>query len=100
MSAFHEDLAAHYPHNLTRYILNNGIGASVGTAQSVPLSTHLYALANVIDTLPDTPGTFRWPRVSPTGHGVANLTDTQRTHSLQDLAKGLRRWVQNHRISP
>ena len=100
MSAFHENLAAHYPHNLTWYILNNGIGASVGTAQSVPLSTHLHTLANVIDTLPDAPGTFRWPRVSPTGHGVANLTDAQRTHSLQDLAKGFRLWIQNHRSSP
>jgi phosphonopyruvate decarboxylase len=99
MSAFHENLAAEFPPNLSWYVLNNGIGASVGTAQSVPLSTQIRTLANIIDTLPDAPGSFAWPRVSPTGHGVAIVPPEKRTHTLQDLALGFHLWIQQQRIS-
>lgn len=67
MSNMKDHLADNYPENLYWYILNNGIGASVGTAKSLPLAPWYYELARVIPTIPDEPGTFPYPRVRDQG---------------------------------
>jgi len=58
-----DHLAGDYPSNLHWYVLNNGIGASVGTSESLPLGAQYDDLARVIETRPDEPGTFAHPRV-------------------------------------
>ncbi len=92
MSCMKEHLAAHYPDNLHWYILDNGIGASVGNAASVPLSTQCHNLARVVKIKPDAPGTFRYPRVSATGV-YADQADAQLPGTLTGLARGFRRWI-------
>lgn len=57
-------LAAKYPDNLHWVVLDNGIGASVGTSKSVPLPPEVYQRAKVIRTIPDgLPGQFQAPRI-------------------------------------
>lgn len=57
-------LAADYPDNLNWVILDNGIGASVGTSKSVPLPPEIYWRARVIRTIQDgLPGEFKAPRI-------------------------------------
>lgn len=63
MSLMKDHLAGDYPRNLHWYILNNGIGASVGTSESIPLGEVYDDLARVIPTTADEPGTFGHPRV-------------------------------------
>ncbi|MFM7051368.1 MAG: thiamine pyrophosphate-dependent enzyme [Planctomycetota bacterium] len=63
MSAMKDQLAADYPPNLHWYVLDNGIGASVGTSESLPLPECCSDLARVIRTRPDEPGSFAHPRV-------------------------------------
>lgn len=67
MGSMKDNLAANYPKNLQWYILDNGIGASVGIADSVPLGNWHYELARVIPTIPEAPGTFSYPRVRNRG---------------------------------
>lgn len=67
MGSMKDNLAANYPDNLQWYILDNGIGASVGVADSVPLGNWHYELARVIPTIPEAPGTFPYPRVRNRG---------------------------------
>lgn len=67
MSPMLPNLEADYPKNLQWYILDNGIGASVGTAQSIPLMDAHFHHAKVIRTEPDKPGTFAYPRVGSRG---------------------------------
>lgn len=50
-----DHLTIDYPPNLNWYILNNGIGASVGISKSLPLIPQYYELARVILTIPDDP---------------------------------------------
>jgi len=52
-----------YPPNLYWYILDNEIGASVGTAESVSLPTWAEDVARIIPTKADEPGEFNDPRV-------------------------------------
>ncbi len=78
MSGMKDHLLAEYPANLHWYILNNHIGASVGIAESLPLSPLYEILANVIETLPDPPGTFCYPRVKAPGSGKKNLATLTR----------------------
>lgn len=73
MGSMKDNLAAEYPDNLQWYILNNGIGASVGVARSVPLGEWHYELARVIPTIPDAPSSFAYPRVK--GNGVYFSTE-------------------------
>lgn len=93
MSTMKDHLAWDYPPNLHWYILDNHIGASVGTARSVPLSPFHRALARVIETRPDVPGAFKHPRVRAAGANLpANLAAGDSTN-LADLARGFRAWV-------
>lgn len=63
-----DNLAADYPANLHGYILDNGIGASVGVSRSIPLAPWYYDLAHVIRTIPDgLPGEFMDRRVGAHG---------------------------------
>jgi phosphonopyruvate decarboxylase len=93
MSGMKEHLLADYPPNLFWYVLDNGIGASVGTAASVPLSPLCRQLARVVATVPDAPGSFRHPRVSTTGAYAAEAA-RQAPGALTGLARGLRRWIE------
>lgn len=68
MSWVKDNLAADYPGNLFGYILDNGIGASVGVSRSIPLAPWYYDLARVIRTIPDgLPGEFKPQRVGAHG---------------------------------
>lgn len=67
MSHMKDHLKTEYPDNLHWYILDNGIGASVGTIRSTPLNPDHYQLARVIPTIPDAPGSFKYPRVNARG---------------------------------
>ena len=49
-----------------------------GIAESLPLSPLYEILANVIETLPDPPGTFCYPRVKAPGSGEKNLATLTR----------------------
>ena len=92
MSGMKDVLAADYPPNLHWYILDNGIGASVGAAASVPITPLCRTLARVVATVPDAPGSFRHPRVRTTGVYAAEAVD-QAPGTLTGLARGLRRWI-------
>ena len=83
MSLMKDHLAVDYPANLHWYILDNRIGASVGTSESVPLGAHFDDLARVIETRPDEPGSFAHPRVRATHAGAP----------LSSLAARFRDWV-------
>lgn len=64
-----DNLAAKYPRNLHGYVLDNGIGASVGVSRSLALAPWHYDLTRVIRTVPDgRPGEFTDKRVG--AHGV------------------------------
>lgn len=67
MSNMKDHLTDYYPPNLEWFILNNGIGASVGTARSLPLASWYFDLARVIQTVPDEYGSFKHPRVRGVG---------------------------------
>ena len=83
MSAMKDHLAGDYPANLHWYILDNGIGASVGTSESLPLAASYDDLARVIETRADEPGSFRHPRVRATSPGAP----------LSALSSRFRRWL-------
>jgi hypothetical protein len=96
MSCMKDHLAVTYPDNLSWYILNNGIGASVGTAASLPLAPWYDDLARVIPTLPDEPGSFTYPRVR--GKGVYFDTDEARYMAekigpLASHAERFKQWI-------
>ncbi len=95
MSCMKDQLFHDYPTNLRWYILDNGIGASVGTAASLPLSPLYHTLAKVIQTIPDTPGSFTYPRIRVCGC----YADEKRKDetSLAGLARGMRRWVEEQK---
>jgi hypothetical protein len=81
MSAMKEQLAGDYPPNLHWYILDNGIGASVGTSESMPLPASIHDLARVVETRADEPGSFPHPRVRAVVEGapLSSLTLRFRT---------------------
>lgn len=83
MSAMKEQLAADYPPNLHWYILDNGIGASVGTSESMPLPASCHDLARVVETRADEPGSFPHPRVGAVIDGAPFRT----------LAARFRAWI-------
>lgn len=83
MSCFSQDhLPYSYPPNLVYYILDNGIGASVGTTQSLPLSAHHYRIGRVVRNKPDMPGSFQHPRV---GKGHYDEAPGYRESGMQPL---------------
>ena len=85
MSAMKDHLLLEYPANLHWYILNNGMGASVGGPTSLPLSPLYDAMARVIATQPDG-GPFPHPRVGLPGHEGPSA-------SLAPLARRFREWI-------
>lgn len=85
MSAMKDHLLLDYPANLHWYILNNGIGASVGGPTSLPLSPLYRSLARVIPTR-EASGPFPHPRVGLNGsEGPSG--------SLAPLAQRFRTWI-------
>lgn len=94
MSCMKDHVTAQYPPNLHWYILNNHLGASVGVAESLPLSPLYDCLARVIETRPDAPGTFPHPRVRPIGANLPAHRPTGEQPQLAHLARGFRAWVE------
>lgn len=95
MSTMKEQLTAQYPPNLHWYILNNHVGASVGTAESLPLSPMYHHLARVIETKPDEPGSFIHPRVMANGANMPHALPAGEAPRLAHLARGFRAWVES-----
>gem|GEM_PF-3591497 len=93
MSCMKDQLCAHYPPNLHWYILDNHLGASVGTAESLPLSPFYQQLARVIETRPDEPGSFIHPRVRAQGANMPTTLPNDESPRLAHLALGFRAWV-------
>ena len=85
MSAMKDHLLLEYPANLHWYVLNNGVGASVGGPTSLPLSPLYRALARAVATRADD-GPFPHPRVG-LGEGQGPSA------SLAPLAERFRRWI-------
>jgi len=81
MSTAKDHLFDNYPPNLRWMILDNGIGASVGTAESLPLAPWYYNLAHVIPTTPDEYGEFTHPRV----RGIGVYFDTDEAREMAKL---------------
>jgi phosphonopyruvate decarboxylase len=93
MSAMKEQLRAEFPPNLRWYVLDNGIGASVGTSESIPLGSSLDGLAEVIATRPDEPGSFPHPRVSAVGARFGDESPAGIRGTLQSLSWRFRDWL-------
>ncbi len=98
MSTMKDHLAAEHPPNLTWYVLDNGVGASVGGAQSLPVAPAIREMAHVIRTRPDEPGAFPHPRLSTRG-AYAYCLPEQPAGSLQGLTRGFRDWVATARFT-
>lgn len=97
MSTMKDQLCAQYPPNLHWYILDNHLGASVGTAESLPLSPLYHSLARVIETRPDEPGSFLHPRVRALGANMPTQMPEGEAPRLAHLAQGFREWAK-HRL--
>lgn len=96
MSTMHAVLSEtkNYPPNLYWYVLDNGIGASVGTAESVALPPYTEKLARIIPTKTDEPGEFKDPRVpEPT-----EIARRFQHWVLQESAQNRARKVFNERL--
>ena len=94
MSSMKDHLLASYPVNLYWYVLNNHVGASVGTAESIPLAPIYRSLARVIETISDPPDSFPHPRVCARGANIVDDPPAGEKHNLASLARGFRAWVQ------
>lgn len=87
MSTMKEHLLLWRPANLHWYVLNNGVGASVGGPSSLPLAPLYHQLARVVTITADPPGPFPHPRVAvPTVPGT-------RSANLAPLARRFRHWI-------
>lgn len=89
MSSMKDHLSIDYPSNLYWYILNNHIGASVGSADSIPLSKIYYDLARVIETSPDEPRSFSHPRVSGKAREI---------YTLPTITERFRKWIRENSL--
>jgi sulfopyruvate decarboxylase TPP-binding subunit len=87
MGTMKDHLLQAYPPNLHWYILDNGMGESVGGAPSLPLSPLYRVLARVIPIRPQD-GPFPYPRV---GHGPCPPGG-----GLPELARRFRQWIERH----
>ena len=67
MSEMEKVLSSDYPENLFWFILDNGVGESVGLTPSIPLSPWHYELAHVINTASGSSGSFVYPRMNASG---------------------------------
>jgi len=81
------------PGNLHWYVLNNGIGASVGTARSIELGAPIENSANVIRTIADKPGSFVYPRVRIGGANVE--PEIGNAESLVAFSRRFRRFFES-----
>jgi sulfopyruvate decarboxylase TPP-binding subunit len=93
MSSMKDHIADDYPENLHWYILNNHIGASVGTAESIPLSPFYYGFARVIETSADEPGTFKYPRVNGEKAMGEYIDSSNDAVSLSKISERFRYWI-------
>jgi|694.fasta_scaffold130538_2 phosphonopyruvate decarboxylase len=96
MSAMKDHLLQWSPANLHWYVLDNGVGASVGSdsvaaPRSVPLAAAYRRLANVVTIPADPPGPFPHPRVA-----VPAAAGTPRSANLAPLARRFRDWIASH----
>lgn len=91
MSAMKDHLLLDYPANLHWYILDNGMGDSVGGVPSLPLSPLYRALAQVIPIRPGA-GPFPHPRV---GLGSPGPTGSS-GGGLAALTQRFRQWLAEH----
>ncbi len=96
MSTMKDHLLVDYPPNLSWYILNNRIGASVGAAASLPLGDLYSTLARVVETVPDRPGEFAHPRVSAQGAVFDSVPPDDIQGKLASLSFRFRTWVSRH----
>ena len=92
MSAMKDHLLIDDPANLHWYVLNNGVGASVGGPTSLPLSPLYHCLARVVPTRPDHLP-FAHPRV---GLGESRSPSA----SLAPLARRFRAWIAEQSQDP
>jgi hypothetical protein len=96
MSAMKDHLLLEYPANLHWYILDNGLGESVGGVPSLPLSPLYRALARVLPIRPDG-RPFAHPRVSHAGPGAIadprSSNSSNSSNGLPALAQRFRRWI-------
>lgn len=97
MGTMKDNLKAEYPENLHWYILNNGIGASVGTVKSPKLALDYYQLARVLETTPDEPGSFKHTRVGAQGvyfESKQAKKMAKERGTLPAHAQMFKRWIQ------
>ena len=93
MSCMKDHMATGAPGNLHWYVLNNGIGASVGTARSIELGAPIENSANVIRTIADKPGSFVYPRVRIGGANVE--PEIGNAESLVAFSRRFRRFFES-----
>ncbi len=91
MSAMKDHLLHRSPANLHWYVLDNGVGASVGSPSSLPLASAYRRLARVVTIPADPPGPFPHPRVA-----VPTAAATPRSANLAPLARRFRDWIASH----
>lgn len=91
MSAMKDHLLHRSPANLHWYVLDNGVGASVGASRSLPLASAYRRIARVVTIPADPPGPFPHPRVAvPAAPGTPPLAN------LAPLARRFRDWIASH----
>ncbi|MFM7547441.1 MAG: thiamine pyrophosphate-binding protein [Cyanobacteriota bacterium] len=91
MSSMKDHLPHRSPANLHWYVLDNGVGASVGAPSSLPLASAYRRLARVVKIPADPPGPFPHPRVA-----VPAAPGTPRSANLAPLARRFRDWIASH----
>lgn len=92
MSTMKDHAHCAMPANLRWYVLDNGVGESVGDVPSLPLSPLIRTMACVIETVPEPPGAFTHRRVRTVG-AYGRWAATQPAGTLNGLARGFRAWV-------
>lgn len=97
MSTMKPHLWSDYPPNLSWYILDNQVGASVGGAPSITLPTTIQQLAYIIETIPDLPGSFKHPRVNARGVSFEKQPPDSTLGQLTSLTSRFRAWADYNR---
>lgn len=99
MSTMKDQLWSDYPANLHWYVLDNGVGASVGGAPSLPLPASVREMACVIETLPDAPGSFVYPRVSALGAHFDEVAPGHLAGRLASMTWRFHRWAMRQAVA-
>ena len=100
MSTMKEHLWSDYPANLHWYILNNHVGASVGGLPSLPIPATFHDLARIIEIVPDTLGSFQYPRVTAHQAYFPQEPPAALAGRLSSLTWRFRQWAPPRRRSP